>query len=365
MAKPTNPRRRRVTRELENLPNLFDSVEIDMTRHDIAGPALQRATAREEEARRERNARAADAGSVDISENALRRAEAVRFISFGSGSSGNCAYIGTRRGGLLIDAGVDAKTVTEQLNKNGIDIATIAGIVLTHDHSDHVRFAYTLLRANRHLQLFCTPRTLSGLLRRHSISRRIKDYHKPIYKEIPFEAGGFTVTAFETSHDGSDNVGFAIRHKDKTFVVATDMGIITERADHYMRQANFLMLEADYDAEMLRRSNRPEYLKARIAGPTGHLENIVSGQWAASVLAENTDRPDILSHIFLCHLSQETNTPELALSTVRGAIEAKGITVGDATMSAEMSPERVQLAALPRLTSSPLYVLRRISSKKV
>ena len=125
MAKPTNPRRRRVTRELENLPNLFDSVEIDMTRHDIAGPALQRATAREEEARRERNARAADAGSVDISENALRRAEAVRFISFGSGSSGNCAYIGTRRGGLLIDAGVDAKTVTEQLNKNGIDIATI------------------------------------------------------------------------------------------------------------------------------------------------------------------------------------------------------------------------------------------------
>ncbi|MDY2917355.1 MAG: MBL fold metallo-hydrolase [Muribaculaceae bacterium] len=363
MAKPTNPRRRRVTRELENLPNLFDSVEIDMTRHDIAGPALQRATAREEEARRERNARAADAGSVDISENALRRAEAVRFISFGSGSSGNCAYIGTRRGGLLIDAGVDAKTVTEQLNKNGIDIATIAGIVLTHDHSDHVRFAYTLLRANRHLQLFCTPRTLSGLLRRHSISRRIKDYHKPIYKEIPFEAGGFTVTAFETSHDGSDNMGFAIDRGPHHFVVATDTGFITDRANHYLRLATCAMIETDYDLGMLQANPvYPEYLKARIAGRTGHMCNDDTAAYLAALLAEKDPetgrRLSPLTHIFLCHLSEENNTPDTALRAVRRALEQAGLTVGDATGSPVSRSADIQLAALPRYTPSPLHVFR-------
>lgn len=361
MAKP-NSRKRRALRALEDLPGLFDTVDIDMS---AVGDDREGGTGGQHRTADQPVGGATGDASFDISPESLHPRDQLMFVSFGSGSSGNCAYLGNAEGGILIDAGVDTDVVAEGLARHKIDMRNIAGILLTHDHGDHARSAYKLLRYNRHLLLYCTPRCLQGLLRRSSVSRRITDYHKPVYKEFEFEAGGFTITPFETSHDGSDNVGFAIRHKDKTFVVATDMGIITERADHYMRQANFLMLEADYDAEMLRRSNRPEYLKARIAGPTGHLENIVSGQWAASVLAENTDRPDILSHIFLCHLSQETNTPELALSTVRGAIEAKGITVGDATMSAEMSPERVQLAALPRLTSSPLYVLRRISSKKV
>ena len=355
MAKP-NSRKRRALRALEDLPGLFDTVDIDMSSVGDDREAHHRPVD-------EPSAAAAGDASFDISPESLHPHDRLMFVSFGSGSSGNCAYLGNSEGGILIDAGVDTDIVEKGLKQHKIDIKNIAGILITHDHGDHARAAYKLLRYNRHLLLYCTPRCLQGLLRRSSVSRRITDYHKPIYKEFEFEAGGFTITPFETSHDGSDNVGFFIRRKDKAFVVATDMGMITERADHYMRQANFLMLEADYDAEMLRRSNRPEYLKARISGPTGHLENIVSGVWAASVLAENKERPDILSHIFLCHLSQETNTPELALSTVRGALEAKGITVGNATMSAELSPERVQLAALPRLTASPLYVLRRVTSK--
>lgn len=366
MAKFTIPRRRRVTRELENLPNLFDSVEIDMTRHDIAGPAIQRAAAREDEERNRRNARAmaeADDNGMDIAESALQRAEALRFISFGSGSSGNCAYIGTRRAGLLIDAGVDAKTVTEQLKANGIDISTIAGIILTHDHSDHVRYAYTLLRANRHLQLFCTPRTLSGLLRRHSISRRIKDYHKAIYKEIPFEAGGFTVTAFETSHDGSDNMGFAIDRGPHHFVVATDTGFITDRAGHYLHQATCAMIEADYDLQMLQANPvYPEYLKARIAGRSGHMCNDDTAAFLAALLSEKDPetgrRLSPLTDIFLCHLSEENNTPDTALRAVRRALEEAGLTVGDATGSAVARSANVQLSALPRYTSSPLHVFR-------
>ena len=350
MSKQPTSRKRRTVRPIEDLPGLFDAIDIDMTRHDIAGEII-------EEHRRHVSARAADQ-NIDISPEALKRPEALRFISLGSGSSGNCAYIGTSRGGLLIDAGVDNKTVLERLKTNGIDVSTIAGILLTHDHSDHVRYAYALLRANRHMSLFCTPRTLNGLLRRHSISRRINDYHKAIYKEFPFEAGGMTVTAFETSHDGSDNVGFAIDRGEHHFVITTDTGYITERADYYMRRANYIMLESNYDLRMLMQGRYPEYLKARIIGQRGHMDNTESAAYIGRLLSE-AGSGNMLSHIFLCHLSNDNNTPDIALSTMRAAIEGAGLTVGDASGSPVALAASVQLMALPRYDASPLFTFRK------
>ncbi|MDE6805550.1 MAG: MBL fold metallo-hydrolase, partial [Muribaculaceae bacterium] len=101
----------------------------------------------------------------------------INYMSFGSGSSGNCSYVGTRHGGFLIDAGVKAEDVMMTLKANGVRMENVKGILLTHDHSDHVKYAYTLLRANKHMRLFCTNRVLNGVLRRHGISKRIKDYH--------------------------------------------------------------------------------------------------------------------------------------------------------------------------------------------
>ncbi len=202
---------------------------------------------------------------LPMSESALEAPERVCFMSFGSGSSGNCAYIGTPSCGLLIDAGVDNNYVIEQLKANSINPESIVGILLTHDHSDHVRFAYAILRRYRQMRIFATAKAFNGLLRRHSISRRIKDYHTPIFKEFPFQAGIFTVTAFETSHDGTDNAGFCIEGGGTTFVVTTDTGTITSRADEYMRRTHNLMIESNYDAEMLRNGRYPVHLKARIA----------------------------------------------------------------------------------------------------
>ena len=104
------------------------------------------------------------------------------------------------------------------------------------------------------MRIFATAKAFNGLLRRHSISRRIKDYHTPIFKEFPFQAGIFTVTAFETSHDGTDNAGFCIEGGGTTFVVTTDTGTITSRADEYMRRTHNLMIESNYDAEIDRKS---------------------------------------------------------------------------------------------------------------
>lgn len=349
------PRKRRTTRQIEDLPGLFDAIDIDMTRNDIAGDIIEQQQ-KKEQARRTGTDMRPDSG-MDLNPQSLQRPEAVRFISFGSGSSGNCAYIGTSEGGLLIDAGVDNKVVEKRLAENGIDMRTISAILLTHDHSDHVHYAYTLLRANRHLQLLCTPRTLNGLLRRHSISRRITDYHKAIYKEFPFQAGGFTVTAFETSHDGSDNVGFAIDRGDHHFVVTTDTGFITERADYYMRRATYLMLESNYDADMLRRGRYPEYLKARIQGQRGHMDNADSAAYVERLL-NDAGSDNRLTHLFLCHLSQDNNTPQLALDAMSRAIAATGHTIGDASGSPAALAADIQLMALPRYDASPLFIFR-------
>ncbi|MCM1029470.1 MAG: MBL fold metallo-hydrolase [Pseudoflavonifractor sp.] len=289
---------------------------------------------------------------------AKHREEPLLFISFGSGSSGNCAYLGTRREGILIDAGVDPAFVEKEMSANSLSMANVRGILLTHDHSDHVRFVYKLVRLRKDTAIYCTPKTLTGLLRRHNISRRVKDYHHPIYKEFPFELAGMTLTAFDVSHDGTDNCGFFIEAPGQTFAVATDIGSITPRVDFYMRKANYVMLEANYDAEMLRTGPYTAFLKSRIAAPNGHLDNLDSAEFAATIAAEGN-----LSHIFLCHLSAENNTPETALAAVKARLESSGFgPVGDASGSIEASACPIQLMALPRTKASRLFLFRRKKS---
>lgn len=274
------------------------------------------------------------------------------YMSFGSGSSGNSCYIGTRCGGIIIDAGVRADSIIERLEACGIPSSRVKGILLTHDHSDHVRYVYALLRAQKHLKVFCTNRVLTGLLRRHSISKRIKEYHVPIFKEIPFKIGDFEITAFEVPHDGSDNMGFSISTGTRNFVVATDLGAITERARHYMSAASYLMIEANYDEQMLRIGPYPEYLKARIRAANGHLDNTVTAAFLAEIINPK------LRHIFLCHLSKDNNKPEIALSTVRQALCDKGLTVGDGENTLSDRKAQVQLTALPRFEATRKYVFR-------
>lgn len=347
--------RRKITpRKLDELPGLFDSVEINLNRPEAADPTEEIIA---EHRRNQSTPRRPIRADMDIDPMTLSKYRELTFVSFGSGSSGNCAYLGvTGEGGILIDAGIDEDKVLAALKANAIRLEDIHGIILTHDHSDHVRGAYSLLRHNRHMQIFCTPRCLNGLLRRHSISRRIKDYHKPIFKEFEFQVGPFSITPFETSHDGTDNVGYSIEVASKRFVVATDMGMITERADFYIRQANYLMIEANYDNEMLANGPYPEYLKARIRGNRGHLDNAVTAAYLADIVTPE------LTDIYLCHLSQDNNRPDVALAAVRSALESKELIVGDGSGSLESQKAGIQLTALPRFDCSPLFVHRLVAA---
>lgn len=336
-------------RKLEDLPGLFDMLPDDSPAEDSLSEVIN--SFRKKQTTPKKKIKESDLDRHML-ENTPRRKE-LEFISFGSGSSGNCSYIGIRGvGGVLIDAGVDCQKVLSELERNYIPLEKIAGIIVTHDHSDHVRFAYSLLRKIPTMRLFCTPRTLTGILRRHNISSRIKDYHKQVFKEFEFEAGPFTITPFEVSHDGSDNVGFNIKAAEKNFVVVTDTGKITERADFYIRKANYLMIETDYDETMLAHSSYPNYLKERIRRDNGHMSNADTARYLGDIWNET------LTDIYLCHLSDNNNTPALAVSTVKDVLSANGVTVGDGTGSSSSLKMKVQLSALPREDSSPLHILR-------
>ncbi|MDE6399978.1 MAG: hypothetical protein K2L68_03855, partial [Muribaculaceae bacterium] len=185
-----------------------------------------------------------------------------------------------------------------------------------------------------------------------SISKRIKDYHNPIFKEIPFRLGELEITAFEVPHDGTDNMGFSIEYDNRHFVLATDLGAVTERAYHYMSRANYLVIEANYDLGMLKMGRYPEYLKARIQTEQGHLDNMQTAAFLKDIVSPR------LSHVFLCHLSQDNNTPQKALSAVRSALEEAGKKIGNAMGSIEDRKADVQLMALPRFEPTRWFVFR-------
>lgn len=281
----------------------------------------------------------------------------IFFMSFGSGSSGNCSYIGDRQSGFLIDAGVETRKVVDSLKANGVSMDAVKGICLTHDHGDHIRYVYNIVRSYRHIRIYCTPKAFNGILRRHSVSRRIKDYHVAVYKEFPFKIGNFEVTAFDVMHDGADNAGFFIRHGERTFAIATDLGCVSERVDYYMRQAQYIVIEANYDAVMLRDGAYPEYLKARIANDNGHMDNAATAAYIARIYTPE------LRNIYLCHLSHDNNTPEKALTAVSDALRGVGVTrIGNGIVSlaagdSEDEAPQVHLVALPRYDCSPLYTL--------
>ena len=290
------------------------------------------------------------------------------FMSFSSGSSGNCAYLGTPRGGILIDAGIrepvkyhrkkknperqDVPTLDQafaELERNGIGRDMIKGVLLTHAHQDHMRCLYAAVN-NCKCSVYCTMGVMAQMLQRCRISGRIRDHHVPIFKEIPFRILDMEITAFETMHDVK-SVGFSIEYEGERFVVATDMGVITERAAHYMSRANYLMIECNYDAQMLLTGSYPQMLKDRVMGEKGHLDNAVAARFVAEHYHEG------LHHVFLCHLSKDNNTEEIALSTMRDALESRGLSVGDGSNDVSQRDRNVQIYALPRYTSSSWFVL--------
>ena len=240
----------------------------------------------------------------------------LNFCSLSSGSSGNCYYIGNEFHGILIDAGISASSIRRFLKEMNISMQTIMGVLITHNHIDHIRGLEVLTRKN-HLPAFTTLNIWESILTpRMKISR---DCIREIPLQQKFHLAGFDIEAFPVFHDAPETVGFHICAFGKKITIATDLGHICQTAAPYLKEANLLVIESNYDEEMLVNGGYPHYLKKRIQSDHGHLGNHQTSVFLADIISDN------LSHICLAHLSKNNNTPEKALHTLRQTFTARGI----------------------------------------
>lgn len=245
----------------------------------------------------------------------------IKFISLSSGSSGNSYYIGNDTVAFLIDAGIGARTIRKRLSEYDISIESIDFILVTHDHSDHIRHLVSV--SERYTKPVVATERLFKSLENHPHSKGgIKKFKKTIEKEIPFVFKGLSITAFDVPHDATENLGYFIDFMGEKFTFVTDLGRFTQRVADFCKISNHIIIESNYDAQMLDSGNYPPYLIERIRGGKGHLSNFETSLAVRDVYHEG------IKNIFLCHLSDNNNTPELAFEATKNALCELGVVVG-------------------------------------
>lgn len=263
----------------------------------------------------------------------------LQFQSFSSGSSGNCYYIGNGSSGLLIDAGIGVRAIRKCLRNIGLDFENLWGVFVTHDHADHIKAVGPIGEKHR-VPIYATTKIHEGIQRSYCVTEKLYSSKKVLETGKVLELGDFKISSFPVSHDATDNVGYTIEYKEKRFTFATDLGYVSDEAALHLKSADYVVLEANYDEQMLLQGSYPQHLKERIIANTGHLSNDQCGLF----LAENYN--ERLKHIFLCHLSRENNLPELAYTTIQHHLEEKQIIVG----------KDIELVTLERMTPSEMFV---------
>lgn len=240
------------------------------------------------------------------------------FCSLASGSNGNCYYVGNGDEGILIDAGIGLRSIRKRLKEIGVALKQVKAVFITHDHIDHIRGLSALVNS-MNLPVYATKETWEGISNNRATSDISPEKHCPITEEKTLLLIGFQITPFSVSHDASGAVGFHVLNSHHSLCLATDLGHIGERAGHYLKKASMLVLESNYDEEMLTNGRYPVYLQNRIRGDKGHLGN----NQTADFLAENY-HPG-MKHILLCHLSEHNNTANLVLSTLRNRLTEQNV----------------------------------------
>ena len=239
---------------------------------------------------------------------------AFGFCSFASGSSGNCYMVRTDDTVLLVDVGIDGKNIIGGLSAKGADISDVNGILVTHEHNDHIRSIRMMGRKAVNAKIYGTQGTLE-CVRDVLPPGRVE----PIARHQRFELGDIIVTSFSLSHDAVDPVGYSFEHGGKKIVIVTDTGIVTKEIFDEIRTADALVLEANHEVNILRMGPYPYPLKQRILGVFGHLSNETAGSTLCSML--RSFKGDDMPQVLLGHLSKENNSPEMAMITVKNILE--------------------------------------------
>ena len=258
----------------------------------------------------------------------------MEFYTLASSSAGNAALVCHENTHILIDVGISCRRITQSLAALSLTLDDLDGILITHEHIDHVRALGTLQKKHA-IPLYASFGTAAAI-------SYPAPYLHAFAADETFTIKDLQIRSFRTSHDAKESVGYRIESSDGSLAVLTDTGFITDDAHDAALGADMLLLESNHDVVMLKNGSYPYYLKQRILGECGHLSNEAAAEFAVECVRAGT------SDILLAHLSDENNSPQLAEYTVGRALQSSGLSV--------------RLAAAPRDTISEVHVCRRSPS---
>lgn len=266
----------------------------------------------------------------------------MHLATLASGSSGNAILVGHGKRNILVDCGISLKATLHNLAVLNIAPAEIEGIFITHEHTDHIKGVGAVARKLK-IPIFATARIWDEL---NPTIGKLKDEQRIVVEES-FACAGLKVQVFPTAHDSKESFGVRIEAEqpsqcNKAIGIATDTGCITEEMHRALKGCDALVVEANHDQEMLWQGSYPWYLKKRISGNYGHLANSQLAEGLLQWIEGNTKR------VVLAHLSDENNTPELALSTIMRVLKGSRV--------AKENPD-LRLRVAPRYTPHELIVL--------
>ena len=239
----------------------------------------------------------------------------MNFVSFASGSGGNCSLLQTETECVLIDAGISLRRIRSGLERRSLSPDRLSGILITHEHADHTAGLAMLLKYYPSVRVFAPPVVA------HALERTVTGAEgriAPLTVGETLPLGRLAFTAFPTPHDTPESVGYVLESGGARFGFCTDTGCVTDAMLDSLSGCDAVVIEANHDPDMLRAGSYPPYLKRRILSDHGHLSNAECANFACALAKSG------VHSVILGHLSRENNRPSLAENTVREALDGEG-----------------------------------------
>lgn len=231
------------------------------------------------------------------------------FCSIASGSSGNCIFVGTQQTSVLIDAGISGKRVTDGLRSLGREPQELDAILITHEHSDHIKGLGVLARKYG-VPIYASAGTIRALREQNLLGEVDESLFHVVLADQNFQIQDLEIEPFHISHDAAEPVAYRLGDGRKSLAVATDLGCYDDYIVQHLQNLDAVLVESNHDLNMLQVGTYPYYLKRRIAGSRGHLSNEHAGRLLCEILNDHMEA------VMLGHLSKENNYEALALATV-------------------------------------------------
>lgn len=263
----------------------------------------------------------------------------IRLCSLASGSSGNCVFVGNDSSGILVDCGISGKEILGSLNNIGVCSSTIKAVVVTHEHSDHIK-SIGIISRKLDIPIYANIKTWDSMA--DMIGKVKTENVRYLAAGEELEIEGIGVKAYNIPHDAADPVGYCFYEGSRKVSIATDLGYFSDTVKENISGSDMVLLESNHDIEMLKVGRYPYFLKRRILSEHGHLSNEAAGHAVYELLQTG------VREVMLGHLSKENNFPELAYETVKGILENKRVKIND----------DIRLELAPRSSVSRYYDIR-------